>query len=117
MQKLIILLLLFVASNCVYLRKTNYNETLLNECLGNEKLTLDNGLKELLQLYNQNRFFLLERKFDTMNLIESSKKLIEDCFSKYGIYNQFGDCTRNCHDKCDFYNRDDKDCYKNCPIC
>ena len=48
MQKLIILLLLFVASNCVYMRKTNYNETLLNECLGEEKLTLDNGLKVII---------------------------------------------------------------------
>ena len=117
MQKFIILLLLFFSSNCVYLRKTNYNEILLNNCLNENKLTLNDGLKELLKLYNQNRHFLFDKKCNTMNLIESSKESMKKCFSLFGIYNEFVDCTLDCHDKCDFYNRDVKNCYRRCPIC
>ena len=117
MQKLIILLLLFFATNCVFLRDTNYDEKLLNECLSENKLSLGDDLKDLLDLYNHGRTFLLEIKLNALHLVGTSQDLIKKCFSTYGIYNQFGDCTLNCHDKCDFYNRGDKDCYRRCPIC
>ncbi len=117
MQKLIILLLLFFTSYCVFLRKTNYDEALLDNCLNENNLKLGDSLKTLLALYNEGRHFLFGKECEAINLDESSQELIKKCFASYGIYNQFGDCTRNCHDKCDYYHKEDKYCYHRCPIC
>ena len=117
MQKLIILLLLFFTSYCVFLRKTNYDEALLDNCLNENNLKLGDSLKTLLALYNEGRHFLFGKECEAMNLDESSQELIKKCFASYGIYNQFGDCTRNCYDKCDYYHKEDKYCYHRCPIC
>ena len=117
MKKLIILLLLFFTSYCAYLRPTNYNETLLNNCLDENNLKLGDGLKELLELYNQNRHFLFGKKCEAMNLDESSQELIKKCFKSYGIYNDIAECTQNCYDKCDYYHKEDRYCYQRCPLC
>ena len=117
MQKFIILLLLFFTSYCVFLRKTNYDEALLDNCLNENNLKLGDSLKTLLALYNEGRHFLFGKECEAMNLDESSQELIKKCFASYGIYNQFGDCTRNCYDKCDYYHKEDKYCYHRCPIC
>lgn len=115
MQKLILLLLLFASSYCVYIRPTNYNATLLNECLGNNfKFTAE--IKELLILFNQNRFFLFGKKCEELNIEESVQNLLKDCFSKYGIYEAMAGCP-DCYDKCDYYEPDNRLCKKNCPIC
>ena len=117
MKKLIILLLLFFTSYCAFLRQTNYNETLLNKCLNENNLKLGDGLKKLLELYNQNRHFFFGKQCEAMNLDESSQELIQKCFKSYGIYNRIGECTRNCRDKCDYFNKGDKNCYRRCPLC
>ena len=117
MKKLIIILVLFFTSYCVFLRKTNYDEALLDNCLNENNLKLGDSLKTLLALYNEGRHFLFGKECEAMNLDESSQELIKKCFASYGIYNQFGDCTRNCYDKCDYYHKEDKYCYHRCPIC
>ena len=116
MKSLILLLLLFASSYCTYIRPTNYNATLLNKCLGNNNFKLDTGIKELLVLFNQNRFFLFGKKCETMNLGESKMELLKDCFSKYGIYEKFASCP-DCYDKCDYYQPNDMSCKKRCPLC
>ena len=115
MQKLFLLLLLFVSSFCVYIRPTNYNLTLLNECLGNT-FKFDTEMKELLLLFNQNRHFLFGLKCEEMNLDESTINLLKDCFSKYGIYEEKAGCP-DCYDKCNYYEPNNILCKKRCPIC
>jgi hypothetical protein len=117
MSKLIFLLSLFAITNCVFIRPTNYNETKLNECLAKKQLTINDNLKELLQLYNQNRFFLFEKKCEKMNLDKTVQKSLTECFKHFGIYNKYGDCTRNCHDKCDYYQKGNKLYKRRCPMC
>ena len=115
MQKLILLLLLFASSYCVYIRPTNYDEALLNKCLGST-FKFDENFQELLDLYNHNRFFLFGLKCKQMNLDESTVDLLKDCFSKYGLYVAKVGCP-DCYDKCDYYEPNNSLCKSRCPIC
>ena len=115
MQKLILLLLLFASSYCVYIRPTNYNATLLSECLGNY-FKFDANYKELLLLFNQNRHFLFGLKCEALKINESRINLLKDCFSKYGIYLEKVGCP-DCYDKCEYYQPNSKVCKARCPIC
>ena len=117
MTKLIFLLTIFALTNCVFIRPTNYDETKLNKCLAEKQITMNENLKELLTLYNQNRFFLFEKKCEKMNLNKTIQNSLTSCFKQYGIYNKYGDCTRNCHDKCDYLNKADRWCKRRCPVC
>ena len=114
MQKLFLLLLLFVSYYCVYIRPTNYDKVLLNECLG--YIRFDENMEELLDLYNHNRFFLFGLKCEEMNLDESTINLLKDCFSKFGIYEPKAGCP-DCYDKCEYYEPNNILCKRNCPIC
>lgn len=117
MSKLFLIFLLFISSNCVYLRPTNYDENKLNECLSEMNYQMNEGLKELLALFNKNRHFLFGKKSETMNLDKSVQDSLKQCFSKYGIYERMVGCTLDCHDKCDYYHKNDNLCKRRCPIC
>ena len=98
------------------MRPTNYDATLLNICIGQKNLKMNEDLKELLELYNRNRHFLFGKKCEALNLDASTQELLKSCFGKYGIYIEMAGCP-DCYDKCDYYQKDDPYCKRRCPIC
>ncbi len=104
MSKVLILLLtIFSTTFCVIYREKTYVKEKLEQCLKKENLTFDPQMKELLELYNKGRHYLLGKKINTL-YPENSQNIqnhLNQCFKDFGIYNQFVGCNLDCMDKCD----------------
>ena len=102
-KRSILFLLLLTSILCVFRRKKNYNPQKLQECMGKINLKLNPNMKELLNLYNRARTYLLDKKLMKLypETNENIKQALYKCFEEFGIFNEFVGCTLNCLDKCE----------------